>query len=83
MPFSGHGKAIVAVARKMLAIIFVLFTRGCQCVEIDEGNARRKIRRMECIAQELPNVIIEETISSVSETTREILRGEENNTFVG
>jgi transposase len=79
----GSGKAIVAVARKMLATIFVLLTRGCDYVEVDEGNARRKIRRMERIAKELPDMTIEETMSNVSETTREVLRGEENNTFAG
>ncbi len=79
----GHQKAIVAVARKMLAIIFVLLTRGCQYVEIDEMGARRKIRRMERIAKEIPDVEVEETLSGISEETREVLRGEESNTYAG
>ena len=79
----GHGKAIVAVARKMLAIIFVLLTQGCQYVEIDEGNARRKIRRLECIAREIPDVEIADAVLGSSEMTRDVLKGEDSNTYAG
>jgi len=42
-----HGKTVVAVARRMLAIIFVLLTCDCEYEEKDDGNVRRKLRRMD------------------------------------
>lgn len=79
----GHGKAIVATARKMLEIVFVLLTRGCEYVETDEMLARKKIRRMDRIAREISDVDIETTISKLSDNAKEVLMGERSITNTG
>ena len=69
----GHGKAIVAVARRMLMVIFVLLTRGCDYEERDDDLTRSKLRRMDRIASELPDTDLGETMTLISENTRKIL----------
>jgi transposase len=78
----GHGKAIVAVARKMLVVIFVLLTRGSEYEEREDDLVRKKVRRMEIMARKLPTTDLEETITTtdleetitgLSENTRKIL----------
>lgn len=79
----GHGKAIVATARKMLATIFVLLTRGCDYVEIDDNCTRRKLRKMDRIAKEISNIDVGDTLSKLSENAKEVLRGDRDITIAG
>lgn len=79
----GHNKAVVAVARKMLSTVFVLLTRGCEYVEIDERNAKRKIRRMDRIANDMSDVDIDESFEKLSDSSREVLRGGKDITLTG
>ena len=79
----GHSKAIVATARKMLATVFVLLTRGCEYVEVDERNTRKKLMRMDRIAKEISDIDIEASLSNLSENAKEVLRGDNNITNVG
>jgi transposase len=79
----GHQKAITAVARRMLAIIFILLTRGCEYEERDERNVWKKMRRMEKIARALPRVDMDKTFAGLSENAREVLRGEKSLTNAG
>ena len=79
----GHGKAIVATARKMLVTIFVLLTRGCDYVEIDEKCTRRKLMKMDRIAKEISNIDVEDTLSKLSENAKEVLRGDRDITLTG
>jgi len=79
----GHQKAIIAVARRMLAVIFVLLTRGCQYEERDERNVWKKMRRMERIARALPGVDVDNAFAGLSENAREVLRGEKSFTDAG
>jgi transposase len=72
----GHSKAIVATARKMLATVFVLLTRGCEYVEVDEISVRKKLLRMNRRARDISDVNIEESISRLSNSAREVLMGE-------
>ena len=72
----GHGKAIVAVARKMLAIIFTLLTRGCEYEERDDRNVSKKMRIMEKKAKALPDIEMDRTFAGLSENARQVLRGE-------
>jgi len=78
-----RGKAIVAVARKMLATVFVLLTRGCDYVEIDEKNARRKLQRMDRIAKEIPDIDVEDSLENLSARSKEVLKGDDNYTYAG
>lgn len=78
-----HGTALVAVARKMLEVVFVLLTRECDYVDSDDVNTRRKIRKMERISQEMRDVDVAGTVEGLSERTREILRGDDNHTLTG
>ena len=79
----GHSKAIVATARKMLAIVFVLLTRGCEYIEVDERNTRKKLMRMDRMARELSDVDIETTISKLSDNVREVLLSDKSITNTG
>jgi transposase len=72
----GHGKAIVAVARRMLAVIFTLLTRGCEYKEQDDRNVYKKMRNMERKAKALPDIDMDRTFAGLSENAREVLRGE-------
>ena len=72
----GHSKAIVATAHKMLAIVFVLLTRGCEYVEVDEKNTRKKLRRMARMAKEISDIDVEATLSKLSENKNEVLGGD-------
>ena len=78
-----HNKAIVATARKMLATVFVLLTRGCEYVEVDEKNVKMKLYRMDRMAMEISDIDIVETISRLSDSAREVLMGERSITDVG
>lgn len=78
-----HGKAIVAVARKMLEVVFVLLTRECDYEDSDEVTTARKVRKMERISSEMRDVDVAATIDGLSEKAREILRGDDNNTLTG
>jgi len=69
----GRPKALVATARKMLATVFVLLTRGCEYVEIDERNAKRKLRRMDRIAKEIVDIDVNVTLTKLSDSAREVL----------
>jgi len=71
----GEGKAIVATARKMLATVFVLLTRSCEYVEIDERNTRKKLMRMDRMAREISDVDIETSLYQLSESAWKGLRG--------
>jgi transposase len=79
----GHGKAIVATARKMLATVFVLLTRGCEYVEIDERSVKRKLTRMDRMARDIADIDIDESLSKLSDSAREVLIGERSNTNKG
>ena len=68
----GHSKAIVATAHKMLAIVFVLLTRGCDRVEVDEKNTRKKLMWM---AREISGVFLEMSLYQLSESAWDVLRG--------
>ncbi len=69
----GHGKAIVAVARRMLMVIFVLLTRGCEYEERDDDLTRSKLRRMDRIARDLPDTDLEDALNGISDNTRKLL----------
>ena len=79
----GHSKAIVATARKMLATVFVLLTRGCEYIEVDERNTRKKMMRMDRMARELSDVDIESSISKLSDDVREVLLSDKSITNTG
>jgi transposase len=72
----GHGKAIVAVARKMLAIVFTLLTRGCEYEERDDRNVHKKMRIMERKAKALPDIDLDSSFAGLPENARQVLRGE-------
>ena len=78
-----HGKAIVAVARKMLSVIFVLLTRGCEYEDREDDKVRYKTRRMERIARGVPDVDIENAVAKLSERTKKVLRGDSEITNTG
>ena len=78
-----HGTALVAVARKMLEVVFVLLTRDCDYVDSDEANTMRKIRKMERISKEMRDVDVAVTVEGLSDRTKEILRGDDNHTLTG
>ena len=79
----GHSKAIIATARKMLATVFVLLTRGCEYVEVDERNTRKKFMRMDRIAREISDVDIDASLSKLSENAKEVLMGDRSITNTG
>jgi hypothetical protein len=79
----GHSKAIVATARKMLATVFMLLTRGCEYVEVDERNTRKKLMRMNRMAREITDIDIEASLSKLSENAKEVLMGERSITNTG
>jgi len=79
----GHQKAVIAVARRMLSVIFVLLTRGCDYEERDDANVSRKMRRMERMAKALPDVEVDRTFAGLPENARQILRGERSITDAG
>ena len=79
----GHQKAITAVARRMLAVIFVLLTRGCEYEERDDRNVHVKMRKMERIAKALPGVDMDKTFVGLPENARQLLRGERSITNAG
>ena len=72
----GHGKAIVAVARKMLAIIFTLLTRDCEYKEQDDKNIHKKMKNMKRKVKALPDIEVDRTFAGLSENARQILKGE-------
>ena len=65
----------VAIARKMLTTVFVIPTRGCEYVEVEERNTRKKMR-MDRIAKEISDIDVETTLSRLSENAKEVLRGD-------
>jgi transposase len=79
----GHQKAITAVARRMLAIVFVLLTRGCEYEERDDRNVHYKMRKMERKAKALPDVDVSLTFAGLPENARKLLRGERDITDAG
>lgn len=80
---TGHSKAIVATARKMLATVFVLLTHDCEYVDEDELNTRNKLRRMDRIAKDLADIDVETMLSNLSESVKEVLLGERSITDTG
>jgi len=72
----GHGKAIVAVARRMLAVIFTLLTRGCEYKEQDDRNVYRKMSNLRRTARKLPEVDVNNAFAALSNDARKLLRGE-------
>ena len=79
----GAGKAKVAIARKMLTTVFVIPTRGCEYVEVDEKNTRKKLMRMARIAKEISDIDVETTLPKLSESAKEVLRGDGSITNIG
>ena len=79
----GHSNAIVATARKMLATVFILLTRGCEYGEVDERNTRKKMMRIDRMAREISDVDIETSISKLSENAKVVFMGEGSITNTG
>ncbi len=79
----GHSKAIVATARRMLATVFILMTRGCDRVEVKERNTRENLMRMNRMVRELSDVDIESSISKLSDDVREVLLSDKSITNTG
>lgn len=78
-----HSKAIDATARKKLATVFVLLTRGCEYVEVDERNTRKKLMRMDRIAKAISDIDVKTTVSNLSANAKEVSRGDNNISNVG
>ena len=77
----GHSKAIVATARRMLATVFVLLTRGCEYVEMDERNTRKKLISMDMMAREISGVFLETSLYQLSDNARDVQMGERSITI--
>lgn len=72
----GAGKAIVAVARRMLAVVFALLTQGTEYAEKDARAHGRKVRAMALRARELPRAKVAERLDQLSPEAMETLMRE-------
>jgi transposase len=71
----GKGKAIVAVAHRMIEVVFALLSRGESYSEERAESTRRKLARMRGRARPLPERPAFARVPGLSPTTVEILRG--------
>jgi len=72
----GAGKAIVAVVRSMLGVVFALLTQGAEYVEKDERAHARRVRAMTLRARELPKAKVAERLDQLSPEAMEMLMQE-------
>jgi transposase len=73
----GHKKAIVAIARKMLTVVFALLTQNADYAEMDPDGYKRKIQRMNRRAQELPVPDVSERVDQLAPDSIASLMAEE------
>ena len=73
----GKRKAIVAIARKMLTVIFALLTQDVDYVEMDKESYAEKIRRMDCRARALEMPHLTEQVMRLSPGTLKQLSAED------
>jgi len=71
----GKGKAIVAVAHKMIEVIFALLSRGESYSEERAESTRRKLSRMKGLARPLPRPDLSKRVGSLPDVATAILRG--------
>jgi len=71
----GKGKAIVAVAHKMIVGIFTLLSRGESYSEERAESTRRKLSRMRGLARPLPTPDLSQRVGSLPSAATAILRG--------
>ncbi|MGH9920952.1 MAG: hypothetical protein ACRD6W_19050, partial [Nitrososphaerales archaeon] len=71
----GKGKAIVAVAHKMIEVIFALLSRGESYSEERAESTRRKLSRMKGLARPLPLPDLTKRVESLPSAATAILRG--------
>jgi transposase len=71
----GKGKAIVAVAHKMIEVIFALLSRGESYSEERAESTRRKLSRMKGLARPLPRPDLSKRVGSLPNAATAILRG--------
>ena len=67
----------------MLVTIFVLLTRGCEYMEVEERNIKKKLISMDRTAKEISDIDIEIKLSNLSENAKEVLRGDGSITNIG
>ena len=71
----GKGKAIVAVAHKMIEVIFALLSRGESYSEERAESTRRKLSRMKGLARPLPLPDLTKRVGNLPNVATAILRG--------
>lgn len=71
----GKGKAIVAVAHKMIEVIFALLSRGESYSEERAESTRRKLSRMKGLARSLPLTDLTKRVGNLPNAATAILRG--------
>ncbi len=71
----GKGKAIVAVAHRMIEVSFALLSRGESYSEERAESTRRKLSRMKVLARPLPMPDLSKRVGSLPNTATAILRG--------
>ena len=73
----GNKKAKVAIARKMLTVVFALLTKNEDYIEMDPSRFGRKIREMNARAKDLPVPNVSERVDQLSPEALETLICEE------